>query len=283
MINRQIRLENMTVSLDEYGESGPPVLLLHGIPGSRMTWRGAATQLDGRHRVYVPDLAGFGDSSAPGDEIHADAQADVLLELLAALGIDRADVVGFDFGGPTALRMYAKSPARVRSLMLLATNTFVDTPVPLPLRVAAVPGLGRLAFRLFFGRIGLTLMWYAAVRARDRYPLEKHRALLASPRTVRSTRWVFHESLRDLDGRYRDVQRTLAAISVPTTVVWSDGDPFFSLAVGERLAASIRDARFAVVKGVGHFIPEEASTEVARLIHEHLGRSHREHAVPANA
>ena len=120
---------------------GPAVMLLHGIPGSSASWLGVAKLLGAHHRVLIPDLLGFGQSSRclDADTLHAKSQAALILEALDALRIDRATLVGHDFGGPIALMLMAQHPNRVTALGLLSTNTFTDTPIPFPLSATTWP------------------------------------------------------------------------------------------------------------------------------------------------
>ncbi len=139
---RRLRLGRHHVAVDVWEGDGPAVLCLHGIPGWRGTWRGVGARLAGAHRVIAPDLLGFGESSLPEGPFHAPEEAEMALALLDALRVERVHLVGFDFGGPTALVLAGRAPRRVASLTLLATNAFGDTPIPPPLRVAKVPLLG---------------------------------------------------------------------------------------------------------------------------------------------
>ncbi|MFO0634543.1 MAG: alpha/beta hydrolase [Nannocystaceae bacterium] len=190
------------------------------------------------------------------------AHADALSSWLRARGVDELHLVGFDFGGPTAVLLAAQH--RVRSLTLAATNLFPDTPVPLPLRLAKLPGLGALMYRLALGRAGQMAMWRAAVADRTAFPFARYRALLRD-NTVRSTRRIFYASMRDLPGLYGEVARAAAALRVPAAVLWGDRDPFFPLAIGERTAETL-GAELHVLRGCGHFVPEERPVEMARVI-----------------
>src|SRR5512138_452443 len=191
----RLRAGARTLAADAWGGDGPPVLLLHGIPGWRGTWRAVAERLAPGHRVIAPDLLGFGDSDAAPRGAHAREQAEALAAAIDGLGWDRVHVAGFDFGGPTAVLLAALLPGRVRSLALAATNLFPDTPVPPPLRVARVPLLGEAAFRVAFGRAGLLAMWRAAAGDRRAFPLARYREALASGQGVASTRRIFLASL----------------------------------------------------------------------------------------
>ncbi len=107
----------------EPADGGPlPVLLLHGSPGrgAHMTRLGAALAEEGRPWV-APDLPGFGDSEpwVPSYSIRAHAHA--ALELLDALGLERAHVVGWSMGGGVALHLAELAPERVASVALVAS------------------------------------------------------------------------------------------------------------------------------------------------------------------
>ena len=254
---------------DLNGCSGPPVLLLHGIPGSRRTWRHVAEQLGETCLVVAPDLFGFGDSSDPPGDFHAAGQADGLVRLLDGLAIAKAHVVGFDFGGPVALMLYDAAPHRFLSLTLAATNAFTDTPIPAPLWLARVPILGDALFHALCSWPGTASLWFGAVGDKTALSWRAFVGGIPSRRSRRWTRRIFLDSLRNLSTRYAVVEATLANVACPCTVLWGDRDPFFRITVGERTAAQIPGARLRVLPGCGHFIPEERPEAVAAAVLEH--------------
>lgn len=265
--SRTIELGDHVLVADTFGDpAAPPVVLLHGIPGWRGTWRRVGGALAPHSFVIVPDLAGFGESSQAPAAFHAAEQADLVVATIRQLSLGPVHLAGFDFGGPTAVLVYAKAPELVASLTLAATNVLIDTRIPAPLRVVRVPVIGSLFARLLFGRLGLTLMWCAAVARRERFTLADYRAVLRFSQGVASTRRVFEASLRDLPGLYGPVQATLERIRVPCTIVWGDRDPFFPIAVGERTVAHIPGATFVVLEGCGHFLPAEDPEALAQII-----------------
>lgn len=256
-----------TIAVDIYGRAGDPaVVLVHGIPGWRGTWREVAASLCDRAEVFVPDLVGFGESSPAPHRFHAADQARVLADLLRRLGRSRVHLAGFDFGGPTSVMLTSIVPQWIASLTLAATNVLTDTPVPLPLQLVRPPVVGDVFARLFFGRLGLSMMWRAAVMRRERFGFGDFQDALRFPQTITSTRQIFQASLRDLRGLYGPVEAALPRIEVPCTVLWAEHDPFFPLSVGERTAERIPGASFAVLRGCGHFLPKEDPTAIARAI-----------------
>ncbi|MDF2979130.1 MAG: putative hydrolase [Actinomycetospora sp.] len=96
----RVALPDITLSVLDAGE-GPAVVLLHGFPDRATMWRAQIEALVAAgYRVIAPDLRGFGDSDRPEDVASyriRHAVADVLA-LLDAGGVERAAVVGHDFG-----------------------------------------------------------------------------------------------------------------------------------------------------------------------------------------
>ena len=254
------------VATDTFGE-GPPVLLIHGIPGWRGMWRNCARRLEGCC-VIAPDLLGFGESSEPSGDFHAEGQAEMVIALMRRLVCGPVHLVGFDFGGPTAVLVYRRAPELVASLTLAATNVFTDTPIPAALQLVRPPVLGDLIARALFGRLGLAAMWVAAVARREVFRFADYREMLRFPNGITWTRRVFQSSLRNLHELYAPVQATLPDIHVPCRVIWGDRDPFFPLSVGERTAACIPGATLVRLQGCGHFLPEEDPDGFASVIRD---------------
>ncbi len=104
--------------------SGPPLLLVHGFPQTHAMWHRLAPVLAGRFTLVMPDLRGYGRSSAPeGDAAHAfyskRAMAEDMIAVMDALGHDRFRVVGHDRGARVSYRLALDHPARVERLALL--------------------------------------------------------------------------------------------------------------------------------------------------------------------
>ncbi|MGH3209846.1 MAG: alpha/beta fold hydrolase, partial [Trebonia sp.] len=121
----------MQLAYDDAG-SGECVVLIHGHPFDRTLWEPQLPALRGRFRVLAPDLRGFGGSPVtPGRVLMREYAADIE-ELLAALGIARAAVVGLSMGGLVAMELAAAAPGRYWALGLVATTA--EPPSPQDLR-----------------------------------------------------------------------------------------------------------------------------------------------------
>ncbi len=100
------------------GETGSPVLLLHGLVASGIFWGGAYDRLAGSHRLVVPDLLGFGNSDRPDSRYGPDDHVEALFACLDALGVHEPVAIGaHSLGCLIGLRMAATHPERVTSVV----------------------------------------------------------------------------------------------------------------------------------------------------------------------
>jgi len=256
------------LSVHAHGE-GEPVVLVHGIPGSSAVWGRVVPRLEREHRVLVPDLLGFGDSSRPSDAAWADRQAEALETLLDGTA-GPAALVAHDFGVPVVLSLYRRRPDLVSHLLLAAGNAFPDTPIPLPISAVTWPLVGGLLGRFLFAGPSLAMMLRQGV-GKDGPSLDRA-DYLGDAAQQRAIRQLFASALRNLDELYAPIAEMLPTIAVPTCVVWGGDDPFFSVATGERTAAQIPGGELVVLPGCGHFIPAERPGELAAAITELLAR-----------
>ena len=99
---------------------GRPLVLLHGLGGSRSNWAFLAPELARTRRVLVVDLPGHGRSSALPAAPGLGPYADRVAKLLEDEGLAPADVIGHSFGGLVGIRLAVRRPELVRSLVLAA-------------------------------------------------------------------------------------------------------------------------------------------------------------------
>lgn len=99
--------------------SGPPVLLLHGYPQTHVMWAGLAAALAQSHTVVAADLRGYGDSLCLDGDFSFRAMARDMVELMAALGHRRFDLVAHDRGARTSHRLALDHPEALGKLVLM--------------------------------------------------------------------------------------------------------------------------------------------------------------------
>src|SRR3954469_13506328 len=136
-------LEHVTIHGHQVGfrraGSGPVLLLVHGMAGSSSTWRQVMPARAERHTVIAPDLLGHGGSAKPRGDYSLGGYASGLRDLLVALGIEKATLVGQSLGGGVVLQMAYQFPERCERLVLVGSGGLGQEVSPL-LRLLTLPG-----------------------------------------------------------------------------------------------------------------------------------------------
>ena len=115
---RRVKTNGIELSVAEYGKSGPPLVLLHGIGSRYVSWWPVIGPLADHFRLIIPDLRGHGDSDKPGTGYLFGDYADDLEGLLAAYGLDRPFIIGHSLGALTALTWASTNPAKAARIVL---------------------------------------------------------------------------------------------------------------------------------------------------------------------
>jgi 2-hydroxymuconate-semialdehyde hydrolase len=251
--------------------SGPPVLLLHGIPTSSRVWDSVGGDLAADFDVIAPDLLGYGESAKPADrDVSMAAQAVLVPKLLDALGVDRAVLVGHDLGGAVAQRMAVDAPDHTAGLALIDSVSFDSWPI-LRMRIlrATAPPFARRWPRAWFAWFELTMRPYVPKgEAREAFA-----AGLEAWSGDRAGAEAFMRNARAMDPRItQEVAPRLREVRVPAHVVWGRRDPFQKVRWAARLRDAVPGATLAVLDG-GHFLPWDRPAEVAREIRALATRS----------
>ncbi|WP_138758993.1 alpha/beta fold hydrolase [Modestobacter altitudinis] len=220
------------------GDSGPPVLLVHGIPTNHRLWADVVPRLWAHARVIAVDMLGYGDSmDAHGHRVDLAAQAALLVDLLDVLGLERAIVVGHDLGGGVAQLIATTSSARVAGLGVVDGVCYDGWPVPL---VRTMKAVWPLVDRLPPSALG------AALRPALRTLFAHHERAGAFidhfvyPWTRPGAPRQLAAHLRSLDSVYtQTVAPFLSRLDVPAEVVWGRLDHQMKPAYGQRLAEDI--------------------------------------------
>jgi pimeloyl-ACP methyl ester carboxylesterase len=271
---QQVDVGDLTFDVRVDGpEDGRPVLLLHGFPETSLSWASVTPLLTKAGlRTYAPDQLGYCPGARP-DEVAAystPSLAQVTADLMTALDVLRADVVGHDWGANVAWALAAWHPDRVRSL------TAVSVPHPAAYTVAYRTDpeqKERSAYiRLFWqpGKAEEVLLADGARRLRRMLSggegesgipaeaIEQYVSVLSAPGALTAAlNWYRAMSSGD---RVDQVQ-------VPTTYVWSDGDAAIGRTAAEACANYVAgEYRFVELPGVTHWIPEQAPDQLAGAI-----------------
>jgi pimeloyl-ACP methyl ester carboxylesterase len=259
------------IEVADTGE-GRPVVLLHGFPDSGRLWRHQVPALAGAgFRVIVPDLRGYGGSDKPADvESYAiPFLAGDVLGVLDHLGVERAHVVGHDWGAALAWAIASLAQDRVDHLVALSVGN------PLAFRAAGLPQLEKSWYMLLFQFRDIAEQWltadgWANFREWSHHPdadaviadVEAGGSLTPALNYYRAN--LAPESLIG-------PPLELPPVASPTMGVWSSGD--FALTEAQ-MVDSVKHVtgpwRYERIEGPGHWMQIEAPDAVNRLLLDFL-------------
>lgn len=257
--------------LEPTGRAAGDVVLCHGTPWSSRVWGRVAWELSRDFRVFLWDMPGYGDSEK-GATVPTDlaTQAERLVKLLQAWGLQRPRVLAHDIGGAVALRAHLLHEVELAGLFLWD--------------VVTLDPWGSPFFRL--------VAEHANVFAQ--LPSNLHSALVreyisgASPAGLSArdvgelaTAWLspvgqaaFYQQIASLNPTHtRAVVEKLGAVRCPVRIGWGQEDPWIPLRQAYELQARLPGRPPVVVlDGAGHLTPYERPAAVAAAAREWLDR-----------
>ena len=258
---RRISIDGVSIELLEAG-SGPTLLYLHsvdGIDGSAPWLRDLASSF----RVIAPWHPGFGHSEWPQEFRSVSDLAFFYLELIGALEVSEALLMGSSFGGWLAAEIAIRSTAAFSGLVL------VD---PLGIKVGDRESRDITDMHAL-PQEALTQAAYhdPSNRKRD-YSLMSEEDLLAIARSREAyTYFGWRPYMHN-----PSLKRWLRRIRVPTLVAWGASDGIVSSDYGRAFAAEIPDARFEVIDAAGHYPHVEQPDRFVALVREFANSIQRE-------
>lgn len=258
---RTVSVWNGTVDLRvQMRGSGPPILYLH--PAGGMSWDGFLDDLANDHTIYAPEFPG----TTPGDPMaieRLDEMFDVVLayeELVRALGISGAVVVGQSFGGMLAADLAATFPDLFSKVVLLdAAGLWIEEhPAPLSFMSSPPQALPAMLFhdtncaaaQAMFGpppdpaaglEAAVGLVWAIGCTAKFLWPIPD-----------------------------RGLRKRLHRLTAPTLVVWGENDSLIPVAYGHEFGRLIEHSRVEVVSNCGHIPQLEQPEQATRLVRSFL-------------
>jgi pimeloyl-ACP methyl ester carboxylesterase len=269
---RRVEGNGVTLAVVDEG-AGPAVVLLHGFPDSSSLWRHQVPALVGAgFRVVAPDLRGFGESDRPAavEEYELGRSVGDVLAVLDALEIERAHVVGHDWGAVVAWLTAAFAPGRVERLVAMSVGH------PNALRDRTVEQREKAWYQLLF-------QFDAAeeLLPRDDWrlfrellrgdgDLERYLADLSRPGALRAgLSWYRANLAPHLELAERP---PVPAVAAPTLGIWSTGDNYLAERGMLRSAEHVTGPwRYERLEGASHWLQLDQPQRVNELLLDFLG------------
>jgi pimeloyl-ACP methyl ester carboxylesterase len=272
---RRLEGDGVTLSVHDEGE-GQPVLLIHGFPDSHHLWRHQVEPLNNSGmRVIAPDLRGFGESDRPEaieDYAITKSVAD-MVAVLDQLEIEKAHVVGHDWGGPVAWALAAFRPDRVTKLVGMSVGH------PETRRPVTIEQRQKSWYMLLFQFSGVAeelLMrndWQLFHEwLRDDGDVEQYISDLSRPGALTAGLSWYRANV----GPHRELGESprVPNIAAPTMGIWSTGDNYLIEGPVERSAEYVDGPwRYERVEDASHWMQLDQPERVSELLIDFLGSS----------
>ncbi len=246
-----------------------PVVLLHGLNDSHLTWSRVTPDLARDRRVLTPDLPGYGLSERPNASYELRWHARVIASWLEALGLEQIDLVGHSFGGGVGLVMLLECPQRIRRLVLVASGG-LGREVNFALRLASLPGVVEHLGQRFMA-LGTRMMLHGQRAGFSRREIAELCAMNASAGSARA----FARTVRDVvdwRGQRRTFFQRSSELSQipPMAVFWGSRDTVIPPSHGRAFAEQVEGVTLREFENCGHYLHYEQSANFVRALRAFL-------------
>lgn len=256
------------IAYREQGE-GKPLILLHGIPTNSLLWRDIIPPLAVSRRVIAPDLLNYGTSDFPlTADVSINAQCQIILGFMNALGIRRADIAGHDIGGGIAQLLAVKYPERVDRLVLMDSVCFDSWPIP---EFAALQRTG-VEEAMSLGELTTMLRDFIPDGVHDQELVTPElKDLYVKPWSTDAGKRAFFRNVRRLNPEYTlAIADDLELLPHPTLILWGENDHFQQPEYAEQLATVIPNSQLTWVSAAAHWLTEDQPQAICDHINRFL-------------
>ncbi|MBI4571085.1 MAG: 2-succinyl-6-hydroxy-2,4-cyclohexadiene-1-carboxylate synthase [Chloroflexi bacterium] len=268
----RIAVNGVQLNVDMSGE-GPPLLLLHGFTGSRVTWTPHLEAWCGFKTIAV-DLLGHGAADSPADPERYQMERCVedLIALLDVLGVERTAVLGYSMGGRVALHLALHAPERLWALVLESASPGIEDAAEREERRRSDEALAERIEREGLERFVAYWEEQPLFASQSRLP-DALRSELRRQRLCNRPLGLAN-SLRGLGaGRQEPLLRRLGELRVPVLLIAGDLDTKYC-DLARRMAGALPCAQVEVVPEAGHAVHLEQLEVFDRVVRAFLN-THR--------
>jgi pimeloyl-ACP methyl ester carboxylesterase len=238
-----ITVSGLPIHYEVAGE-GAPLVLVHGLSESTRIWYRNVPELCRQYRVYLIDLPGFGAMRKAHRHFNLLQSGAWLDSWMQAVGLEEAHLVGHSMGGYVVMALAALQPQKVKRLVLVDS---IGIPFNRPVRQLVYPALKSIMRTV-------PTFW----------PCIHYDYLRAGPVMVRKAA----QQIAELDAA-----SVIAAVHIPTLIIWGENDDLVPLASGRLLHAQINGARLFIIAKANHFCmferPDEFNNALLAFLQGH--------------
>jgi pimeloyl-ACP methyl ester carboxylesterase len=271
--DRYIKVGNHRTRYWALGDKGTTVILIHGLCVSADIWMHNIEALAKEHRVFVPDLVGFGRSDEPESSFSPSDYTCFLDDFMDILNLEKVNLVGQSLGGGIALNYAIQFPQKVNKLVL-AGSAGLGREVVWTLRLKSIPFLGELIS--VRSRKGVELSFKLAVCNQALITkdfVELYYEFFSQPRFQKFSLRIVRSIINIRGARdevLAPIQDNLDRVTQPTLIIWGEKDRVLPLKHAYHARERLPNARLEIFEGCGHIPFFERAEEFNHLVLDFL-------------
>lgn len=256
-----------TVAYYNIGTSQDTVLLcIHGLPTSKEIFIDLFQALPTHYRLIAMDLNNYGQSEKTKQKMTHKERAAVIDELRQHLNLESFILVSHDLGSSVAIDYMGSYGERVEKFIVMSAPVYPDFEPPSIVKLIRKPKLGRRLLRMFPRTIFKIAMKKGLAHNRSFTPevYEVYKEAYASGKDYEALydnlNWGFPHDY------YKEYPQIMRNITVPTLIIHGKKDPYIPYRDAKRMHADIPNSKLILLEDASHFIPMDASQDIAKEI-----------------
>ena len=252
---KTVLINNLKTNFKATG-AGPVILILHGWGASSNSWSKVQDILAGKgYRVICPDFPGFGKSKAPEKPWDVSDYAQWVIEFIQSQNIDKFSLIAHSFGGRVAVKLSAKYPQKIESLIFCSSAGIKHEP---DLQTKGIYEITRLGNKVFAQKF---LSNFKDKAKNVLYFFLRRKDYARAKGVMRKT---LQRVLKE------DLLSYLSKIRTKTLIIWGEDDKYVPIKDAHTFKEKIEGSKLEILLGAGHSPHFERPGRLAEIIFNFL-------------
>ncbi|GAF66029.1 putative hydrolase [Bacillus sp. TS-2] len=269
----KLTVKNINVQCYTAGETGSPVILLHGggVDSANISWREVIEPFSKNHQVFAPDLPGYGTSERPDIDYSLSFYIDFVKELMSELNLNSASLIGLSLGGGISLGFTLEYPSKVENLVLVDSwGIFSKLPFHQLSYWYTKSFLNELSYALsaksrsFVKWTILNSLIGDSSKVSEELVNQIHE-ILKAPNAGKAF-ISFQRSEINRKGLNTNLSARYSEIKIPTLIIHGSHDTTVPVKYAKEAHASIRDSQLYIMEGCKHWPQKERPEEFTKVV-----------------
>ncbi len=261
--NLKVNVNNFTISYDDIGEGGIPIIFLHGYPFDKTMWHGQIDFLKTSHRAIACDIRGFGKSKDEESTLSIDLFGDDLMQFMDQLNIDKAIICGLSMGGYLALNVMKRFPSHFEALILCDTQCIADTTEGKEKRYKTIEEIEAEGVTNFNEGFIKKVFHKDSIKNKTKLVEQLRNVVFTNSKNIITKGFA---ALAE----HSETCSSLSKISIPTLIICGREDQVTPLAQSEFMNKNIKGSILHIIDNAGHVSNLEQPKEFNKYLGDFL-------------